>query len=255
MTIGIMQGRLLPPKGRGIQFYPEEWQEEFKIASGLVDEIDFIFDIIKDSESHGDPYKQIVRLSKKYDVKVKHICADYFMGAPLSIDTFITNWIFEHIIGIASDIGADLEIPCLDNSSLKTKKQKINLVRIIREQLHKGVTISLETDLPPSEAYELAVKSGTKITYDTGNSASLGYDPEEEIMAYGNFISNVHIKDRVLGGGTVPLGEGDTDFEKVFHMLKKIGYNGSLTLQAARGEEGHEVETIKSQIEFVKSYL
>ena len=43
--IGIMQGRLVLPKERGIQFFPfEEWQEEFQTASKIkIDEIDFIF--------------------------------------------------------------------------------------------------------------------------------------------------------------------------------------------------------------------
>ena len=36
------------------------------------------------------------------------------------------------------------------------------------------------------------------VNYDTGNSASLGYDPSEEISVYGHRIINVHIKDRKL---------------------------------------------------------
>ena len=47
-----------------------------------------------------------------------------------------------------------------------------------------------------------------------GNSASLGYDAQEEIDLLGNKIINVHIKDRIRSGTTVPLGTGDTDFKK-----------------------------------------
>ena len=62
-----------------------------------------------------------------------------------------------------------------------------------------------------------------KANYDTGNSASLGYDPVEELGAYGPRIGSVHVKDRVRGGGTVPLGEGDARVETVFDLLHELG--------------------------------
>jgi sugar phosphate isomerase/epimerase len=34
----------------------------------------------------------------------------------------------------------------------------------------------------------------------------------EEFAAYGERVGSFHIKDRVRGGKTVPLGQGDTDF-------------------------------------------
>ena len=45
-SIGIMQGRLTQPKGRGIQFFPfDNWIEEFKVAKEIgLKEIEFIFD-------------------------------------------------------------------------------------------------------------------------------------------------------------------------------------------------------------------
>ena len=66
--IGIMQGRLVLPKGRGIQFFPfaelrsshasakasafDEWRQEFKVASEIkLDEIDFIFDLDRYQEN------------------------------------------------------------------------------------------------------------------------------------------------------------------------------------------------------------
>ena len=44
---------------------------------------------------------------------------------------------------------------------------------------------------------------------DIGNSASLGLNPLDEFEAFGDRILNVHVKDRVLGGTTVPLGLGN----------------------------------------------
>ena len=65
-----------------------------------------------------------------------------------------------------------------------------------------------------------------KVNYDSGNSSSLGYHPRDEFAAYGCRVGSVHIKDRVRGGGTVPLGTGNADFPALFAALKKIAYRG-----------------------------
>ena len=144
----------------------------------------------------------------------------------------------------------------------KTEEEKETLIQCLKECLPKakdfGITISLEADLAPKDLLDLVERFADpflKITYDSGNSSSLGYDSYEEISAYGNHLANVHIKDRVFGGTTVPLGTGDTNFEKLFRGLKEQGYQGSFTLQAARQEEGKETETILSYVEFLKKYI
>mgnify|MGYP001367115260 CR=1 FL=1 len=93
------------------------------------------------------------------------------------------------------------------------------------------------------------------VNYDIGNSASLGYDAGEEISAYGERIVNVHVKDRVKGNGTVPLGQGDANFETVFSALKKISYMGPLILQVARDDHLPEAKWAKINRTFVKNYL
>ena len=49
----------------------------------------------------------------------------------------------------------------------------------------------------------------------------------------------MHIKDRVLGGTTVPLGTGSADFETVFAALAKADYRGNYILQTARAQDGN----------------
>ena len=61
---------------------------------------------------------------------------------------------------------------------------------------------------------------------------------QKEFKAYGDRILNVHIKDRALGGTTVPLGDGNANFEEVFHQLTKIRYKGNYILQTARASNG-----------------
>ena len=52
----------------------------------------------------------------------------------------------------------------------------------------------------------------------------------------------MHIKDRRLGGGTVPLGEGDADFNALFSALRATNYRRDFILQVARDAEGEELE-------------
>lgn len=270
--IGIMQGRLVSPRERGIQFFPfAEWQEEFQEASKIkIDEIDFIFDLDRHEENplwSKEGVAEVNEAIAKSGVKVRHICADFFMRRPFFRVTEVERQeniqILQKLLESAKQIRAvDIEIPLVDNSSLKTEEEKDLLAKSLKESLPKakeaGVTIGLETDLPPKELLALVQRFDDpflKITYDSGNSSSLGYDSYEEISTYGKYLSNVHIKDRILGGTTVPLGTGDANFNKLFQGLKEQGYKGSFTLQAARQEDGREAETIASYMEFVKKYI
>ena len=270
--IGIMQSRLVSPKRRGIQFFPfEEWQEEFYSASKIgIHEIDFIFDLEKYQENPLWTIDGIIRIQKtieKSKVAVRHICADFFMRRPffrVSQEECLENIaILKKLIENAKQIGAkNIEIPLLDNSSIKTEEEKNVLVTSLQECLSKAkeyeITLSLESDLPPTELLGLVQRFGdpfVKIVYDSGNSSSLGYDSYEEISTYGEHISNVHIKDRVFKGATVPLGTGNANFEGLFRGLKETGYKGSFTLQAARQGDDKESEAILSYVDFIKGYI
>ena len=116
------------------------------------------------------------------------------------------------------------------------------------------INISLETDLNPLDFFDLikAVNSPfVKINYDTGNSACLGYNLSEEFNAYGEYISDIHIKDRLLNGGSVFFGEGNVDFDLFFEELNKLNYNGPIIFQLYRDDEG--VEIFKKQFELFQS--
>lgn len=273
--IGIMQGRLTRPKGRGIQFFPfDNWENEFRIASKIgISEIDFIFDYenyqqnpLWNSPSAPSLGKEgvggvqkIKALIAETGVVVNYICADFFMRRPLAQNVKV----LERMILTAKEIGArGIEIPLVDNSSIKTPEEEGLFVASLKEVLPQAkahnIAINLETDYPPQKLLKLLERLANpmmKITYDSGNSASLGFDPYEEITTYGKYVTSIHIKDRILGGTTVALGTGDADFDKLFRALKEVNYAGNYILQAARGPEGQEENTIKSQMDFVKRYL
>jgi len=81
IKIGIMNGRLSPPIDNHIQSFPvNSWRNEFQRACDCgFDSIEWVFDLNPNPILHNDGIEEIRSLSKKYDVKVTAVCADYFM--------------------------------------------------------------------------------------------------------------------------------------------------------------------------------
>ena len=262
-NIGIMQGRLLPKYQGRYQAHPlGYWEKEFPIASKLgLDSIEFILDFNNAEENPllaSGGIESIQRAEQNSNIKVRSICADYFMEAPIYSEDIITVdksiSVLNRLIKNASLMNVkNIVIPCVDHSSLKNKNNKSNFINNIKKVIgiaeEEGINICLETDLAPKPFANLIDSIGSKnvtINYDIGNSAALGYDPIEEFKAYGDKISDVHIKDRLLGGDPVPLGEGNADFHKIFDLLSKYDYQGLLIFQAYRDNEG--IEIFKEQL-------
>jgi sugar phosphate isomerase/epimerase len=151
-------------------------------------------------------------------------------------------------------------IPCIDQSSLETKEAVDRFIEQITKIIPKiekqNINLSLETDLPPKSFIQLLDRLNSKnitVNYDIGNSAALGFDSDKELEAYGDRITDIHIKDRVLGGGPVTLGEGNANFAKFFNKLKEFDYQGPFIMQAYRDDEG--VEIFKKQLDWIGMYL
>jgi L-ribulose-5-phosphate 3-epimerase len=270
--IGIMQGRLTPSSGRGIQFFPfNNWSEEFSKAAEIgFSEIEFIFD---EPDWENNPLmsqvgrKKITFEMENSGVIVNKICADYFMRKPLfgpnGDDVAKSVQVLLNLIEAAESLKVKLiEIPLVDNSSLESKQDQRNFIRAINPVLKRAETstlqIGLETDLPPKKFLNLLERIGhplIKANYDTGNSASLGYNFREEILTLGSYIANIHIKDRRYRGSTVTLGNGDADFDQIFQALKLINYRGEFVLQAARGDDEKEMTTTQTQKKFVENLI
>jgi sugar phosphate isomerase/epimerase len=268
--IGVMQGRLVPKyQGRYQAFPIGMWQDEFKVAKECnLDLIEFILDF-NDAEENPllrlGGVDEIVKISKDTGVSVKTICADYFVEAPLhSSDDKVAEESFkilERLLEVAKVLKiTDIVIPCVDQSSLKNKEEVSRFIKqmakIIPTIEKENINLSLETDLAPKsfvELLELIKSKKVKVNYDIGNSAALGYNAVEELDAYGELITDIHIKDRVLGGGPVELGQGNANFEKFFNKLREFNYQGPFIMQAYRDEEG--VEIFKKQLKWINKYL
>ena len=259
LSLGLIQGRLTPSLGRGIQFFPHgpgEWEREFELApSAGISCIEWVCE--PDSILFTAEGQAAVRnVVAKTGVRVRNMdLHELLTKTPI---TAHPDELFEKICsGLAAIDGGTVELPLMDASSLipqETRESRIAALRrfvTIAEKHHTPVAV--ETDLGPTALAALIEEvPGIRVVYDAGNSAGLGYDVGEEIASYGRHISNVHIKDKPIGGTTVPLGTGSVDFRKLFSLLQEINYTGAVTLQAARGEDSKEVETIKGYTEFIK---
>lgn len=263
-----MQGRLLPKYKNRFQAHPKNyWQNEFNIAHKLgFDCIEFILDF-EDWDSNPlmttDGLKAIDKLTLKENIKVLSVCADYFMEKPIFTKQFRAQNIkvIEKLIMNCSKIGIkDIIIPLVDNSSIlddKTKhEQTVFFLKEALEINKNNLNLTLETDLPPKQFAKLIEKidsKSIKVNYDIGNSASLGYNFEDELNAYGEIISNIHIKDRLLDGRSVELGKGASKFSHFFEKLSNLNYDGIFILQAFRGDNA--LASIKPQIKYIKNIM
>jgi len=267
--IGIMQGRLSPRIDGKIQAYPAStWQKEFEIAQEIgYAAIEWIVEKPVETNALMTDYgkAEIKKVIVSTGVRIDYVCADIFMQQPLVRMTEETksqnkDYLLK-ILKNAKEVGAiGVEIPFVDNSSIKNEKEKQEFIDAMQDafKLAKDldIKISLETDLSPRAFKELLEQIDLdfiQANYDIGNSASLGFDPKEELDAYGQRILNVHVKDRKLGGTTVALGTGNAKIDLVIQKLEEFGYSGGLTMQAARGED--DVETAKEQLNYVRNLL
>jgi hexulose-6-phosphate isomerase len=267
--IGIMQGRLSPRIDGKIQAYPAStWQKEFEIAQEIgYAAIEWIVE--KPVETNAlmtvSGKAEIKKVIASTGVRIDYVCADIFMQQPLVRMTEETKSqnkdYLASILKNAKEVGAiGVEIPFVDNSSIKNETEKQEFIDAMQDTFKLAkeldIKISLEADLSPIAFKELLEQIGldfVQANYDIGNSASLGFEPKEELDAYGHRILNVHVKDRKLGGTTVPLGTGNADINLVIQKLQEFGYSGGLTMQAARGE--NDIETAKEQLKYVRTLL
>ena len=267
--IGIMQGRLSKPRSHLIQEFPwETWREEFFLAHKIgISIIEWTVDYARIFENPlflDSMTYEIKNLMDLNQIKVYSATLDNFVTAPLHKINPITKksskieillWVIDEaikknikllILPIVAENGGE------NTTSLIELKKQICLVQ--NYLTNKELQIALECELS-LEKIDYLCNSFTNFdnigfNFDTGNSAALGNDTVEEIQLYGNKLFNVHIKDRILGGSTVPLGEGNVNFKKVFNELYLIGYEGNYILQAARIPQQNEVVTVKKYLDY-----
>ncbi len=270
--IGFMQGRLSPLIEGKIQSFPwPYWQQEFTLAQqNGFHLMEWTLDQERLPENPLMTEKgrqEIKALMAKHQLAIKSLTGDCFMQAPFyKVLSEQREGLLEdlaNIIKSCADVGIRIVlIPLVDAGRLENRQQEKALLEglaTITPLLNQtGVMVSFESDLPPDNLARFIDNLNERyfgLTYDIGNSAALGYDPEEELAAYGPRVVNVHVKDRKLGGTTVPLGTGNANIPKALAALQKAGYHGNYILQTARATNGDHAGVLCTYRDMMADWL
>jgi hexulose-6-phosphate isomerase len=153
-----------------------------------------------------------------------------------------------------------IEVPTMGDNSLKDPKARDRARRVLEEALplaeEARVDVILESDLPPADLAAFMDGVGHPrlgINYDTGNSTWFGFDPDDELPRYHRHVRNVHIKDCTVKDYSVPLGRGETRFDRIFAQLRNAGYAGDFVMQAAR--QNDDLQAGRDYLIFTRSLV
>ena len=143
----------------------------------------------------------------------------------------------------------------------------------------RGVTLAIETGPESAKVLLDFIKDtsgGVGVNLDPANFVMVtGQDPTEAVELLGDYIVHTHVKDGkmliktdpkiiydcfAVGGieglnvadyfKETPVGQGDVDFSAYLAALKKIGYNGYLTIEReAGGDRLKDIAGAKAYIE------
>jgi hexulose-6-phosphate isomerase len=266
--LGIMQGRLSKSQTGKIQEFPAKtWKKEFELANLLgikviewtLDYADFKFNPIFDAEN----FDEIIFLQNRYGVQIPSLTLDCFVEAPFykynkltSLESDINDllWIVKNLNHTEV---TTLVLPVVAESGVFHENDLLSLIyclNSVEKELNEAkIKIAIECEFSINSIAFLLSKLNPDtfgINFDMGNSAAMGHNPEEELLVCSGRVFNVHIKDRLLYGHSVKLGDGVVNFGKIANLLVDQDYKGNMILQAARNFKKDESELISSYMKF-----
>lgn len=265
-----MQGRLSKPLAGGIREFPlNSWKKEFELANMLrikaiewtLPYKDFKNNLIFDEEN----YNELSTLQNIYNVQIPSLTLNCFVEAPF--------YKYNELTGLESDVSdllwiidnlkhtevKTLVLPIVAECGVFNKDFLLKLIyrlKSIEQNLDScNVNIAIECEFDINSMEILLDKLNPSffgINFDMGNSAALGNNPVDELKVCKDRILNIHIKDRLLHGHSVRLGEGVVNFKLVADLLTEHNYKGNMILEAARNLGRDESELTASYLEFCK---
>jgi len=267
-----MQGRLCERVDGQIQAFPwREWESEFPDAAAI--DLHLMEWTLDHERLHKNPLmttegqEKIRALCQKHDLTIPSLTGDCFMQAPFwKIGGQARTDLQSDFLAIGRACAAVgirmIVVPLVDNGRLETIEQENVVVNFFLAQQfflsQHNLQVIFECDFTPTELARFIDRLPAEwfgINYDIGNSAALDFKPAEEFAAYGYRVINVHVKDRVLGGTTVPLKTGSADFDAVFSALAKHNYEGNFILQTARAAFGNHSEVLSSYRDMTQEWI
>ena len=267
ISLGVMQGRCSEIVRGKIQSFPwTTWEHEFELLRNIgISRLEWTIDsenFWENPVNTEDGRRRISALSLENEIIIDSLTADCFMQSPffkLHLNSRMRALDeLKALVNNSAAIGVrKIVLPLVDNSSISGDERSLFIDEILKfaDTLNEvGIIFCVESDFGPAELLSLVNEFPPEmlgVNYDSGNSASLGFDPIEEIVTYGHRIGNVHLKDRLRGGGTVPFGHGDCNFQSVINALFKSGYTGNYILQGARATDEDHLGIINEYQKFL----
>ena len=249
-SIGIMQGRLLPDALDRLQVFPiSDWKKEFLVSSESgFDCFELLYDkemVLYELVQLGGNYQKLglSRENNMFGIKSTSVCLDFLAEIPLINTATRERFINELLRAMKLFKNSTVEVlvvPFCDKNEILTSldlKKALNYLKtsgIDKLASDYELELSLELTLPANlvfEEFSACKFANIGICLDLGNSKFSGFQPEEEIMQLDVLINHVHIKDRLVGGPNVMLGDGDVDFKACFRSLRIIDYSGRFILE------------------------
>ncbi len=270
--IGFMQGRLSPPVDGKIQAFPwHHWGAEFPAAEQL--ELGLIEWTLDHDRLAQNPIMtpagraEICALASRHGLKICALTGDLFMQAPFwkaqgsAREQLLAD--LDAVLAACADLAIEvIVVPLVDNGSLNNDRQSAVLIDALLPRADAirawGLKIAFESDFAPDRLAGFIARlpaDAFAINYDIGNSAALGYDCGTEIGVYAPRIAHVHVKDRVRGGTTVPLGAGAAEIGRAIRLIEQSGYRGNYVLQTARAADGDHAGALARYRDLTAGYI
>ena len=114
---------------------------------------------------------------------------------------------------------------------------------VVEKVAQTGVRVAIHTHGPDGAAFpdiRTVVekvgdpKLGVGCCMDLGHSFRSGYDTAKDILKYRDWVYDIHIKDETAAtkaGQTWEMGRGTMDFRPIVKALRKIRYEGKVSLE------------------------
>ena len=266
MNIGFMQGRLVGSEKKNLlQYFPaRQWKKEIILSKKIGFKIlEWTINYENINKNHLYNFKKnndLLKFMNYHPISIPSVTCDFFMQKPFFKSKRYKSSLkdLKRVIELSKKVGVKFIIlPLVDYSTIENETQEKILIKELKKVsklLNNSQKILFEIDYPPNKIILFLKKLNKKfgINYDTGNSASLGFDFNEE-KKYFKHVHNIHIKDRTFRGQSVRLGKGDFNFKKFFLYIKKIKYNGNLILQTARSKK--HIDEIILNRNFIKNLI
>ncbi|MBF0195207.1 MAG: sugar phosphate isomerase/epimerase [Magnetococcales bacterium] len=267
---GIMQGRLSQKQAQQMLSFPwNSWQKEFDRAKKVgFKSIEWLFS--KDNWKNNPLLtetgrKEIKACISKTNVTLHTLCAffilekakDSFLGmSKLEVDNTLLDTML-----IADSMAIKVfTLPLMEEASLKLPEMRKRITSLLHHLIShsndSNIVIALESDLPAHDLLNFIQEFNHPtlgVCYDVGNAVAEGYDPVAELNILAPVIREIHIKDRIINGGSVNLGEGDVPFLNIFENFQKHQFTVPIILETPVGDDWEKAA--HSHFSFVQKHI